>query len=81
LFFEDEHGNRGGLVERFDSLDDLHAWARDNGETRLAEWADKERGGKAPAKKAAPRKAAPKPIPDAPDLDSLRQTRRPGSHP
>ena len=49
LFFEDEHGNRGGLVEKFDSLDELHAWARDNGETRLAEWADKERGGKAVA--------------------------------
>jgi hypothetical protein len=60
LFREDDSGRRGPLVQRFDSLADMQKWADDNGEPRLAEWARKEQGGKAPAKAVPAKKAAPK---------------------
>jgi len=63
LYRENDSGHQGSLVAKFDSLAELEAWADDQGEPRLADWARKESGAKAPAAKApaqatkAPRKA------------------------
>lgn len=80
LYRESDSGQRGALVKKFTSLDEMHAWAQDNGETHLADWAQKESAGKvsvkaSAVKKAVPaktpaKKAAPRPAPDPDAIDA-----------
>jgi hypothetical protein len=60
LFEVSEKGDRGSLVEKFDSLDEMAAWGDEHGEPKLAAWARKESAAKTPAKKAPARKAPAK---------------------
>lgn len=52
LYQESDAGVRAAHpLEHFDSLDALHAWATEHHETRLADWAAGEKGGKAPTER------------------------------